>query len=141
MWLVLSLLGRWQRRTYNLTTAESGGNAAQPDFLKVDHDKRREALAKASPGEAVEPPPQRTRFARLAGYAATFFAVITLIVATLKAVTSLDEYTAMASEAATLVTDTDAMATAVRDYWPGILVAILVIVVQVGRVVLTLRKN
>lgn len=141
LWLLLSLYARWQRRTYELTRAESGGTAKQPDFLKVDHEKRRAALERGKPvGTIDEATPTTSRLARLAGYSATLFAVLTLIVAVLKAITSLDEYTQMASEAASLVTDTDAMATVLRDYWPGLLIAIAVILVQVGRLVSTLKK-
>lgn len=142
LWLVLSVFVRWQGRAYNLTRAETGGRAAQPEFLKVDHEQRRAALERGAGPEqkAQEAPRTRSRYARLAGYAATVFALLTLIVAALKAVTSLDEYTAMASEAATLLGDTEAMAAVLRDYWPGLLVAIAVILVQVGKVVATLRK-
>ncbi len=142
LWIVLSLYARWQRRAYNLTHAEKGGTGAQPEFLKVDHEKRRAALERGKPvAESAEAPPPRTRYSRIAGYAATLFAVLTLLVAVLKAVTSLDDYTEMASEAASLVTDTDAMATVLRDYWPGLLIALAVILVQVGRLVTTLRKT
>ena len=142
LWLILSLYARWQRRTYNLTYAEKGGKGAEPDFLKVDHEKRKAALERGTRREevAVAAPP-RTRYSRIAGYAATLFAVLTLLVAVLKAVTSLDEYTAMASEAASLVTDTDAMGAVLRDYWPGLLIAVAVILVQVGKLVTTLKKT
>lgn len=142
LWLVLSLFDRWRRRKYNLTYAESGGTASEPDFLKVDHEKRRAALERGKPAAPVAvAAPAPTRYGRLAGYAATLFAVFALVVAVLKAMTSLDEYTAMANEAAKLVTDTDAMSAVLRDYWPGLIVAVLVILVQVGRLLATLKKT
>jgi len=142
-WLVLSLYARWQSRTYNLTRAETGGAGADADFLKVDHDKRKAALERGRPADQAPAvaAPAGSRYSRLAGYAATLFAALTLGVAVLKAMTSLDEYTAMASEAASIVTDTDAMGAVLRDYWPGLLIAVAVILAQVGRFVTTLKKT
>lgn len=52
LWLVTSVIGVMHRRAYNLTHAESGGSKdIKPDFLKVDHAKRKEAIAR---GEAYD---------------------------------------------------------------------------------------
>lgn len=142
VWLMLGLYARWQRRAYNLTHAEKGRGGVQPDFLKVDHAKREAALERGRPAaEPVVAVQAASRYSRLAGLAATVFAVLTLLVAVLKAVTSLDEYTAMASEAVELVTNTEAMGAVLRDYWPGLLVALAVVLVQVGKFVSTLKKT
>jgi uncharacterized membrane protein len=45
LWLVTSLIGYFHRRAYNLTRAESGPSKnIQPDFLKVDKEKRQAAI-------------------------------------------------------------------------------------------------
>jgi hypothetical protein len=53
VWLVLSLIGWWRRRAYNLTIASTAGRnkKAQPGFLSVDHDAREDAILR---GEAHE---------------------------------------------------------------------------------------
>lgn len=52
LWLVTSVIGAMHRRAYNLTHAESGRSKdIRPDFLKVDHAKRKEAIER---GEAYD---------------------------------------------------------------------------------------
>ena len=120
-WFGLALLDRWRRRTYNLTVAERGGSGATPDFLKVDRAKREAALERGRPVAETPPmvPPPTTRWSRITGYAATVCAGLTLIVAALTALTSVEDYTKMAGEAANLVANVDAIGAGVRDYWPG----------------------
>jgi hypothetical protein len=66
--------------------AERDGTAAQPDFLTVDHDKRREAIERGRrldpAGGAADTPP-RSRWSRLAGYAATAVSALTLFSASI----------------------------------------------------------
>ena len=138
-WLFLSIFNRWKRRTYNLTVAESGGAATKPDFLKIDRAKRQAALERGTATRIAAPPPT-ARWSRITGYAATVCAGLTLIVATLTALTSIEDYTEMAGTAANLVTDTEQFGTILREYWPGLLVAIAVIVVQAYRFLVTVRR-
>lgn len=53
IWLALAIFVYWRRRAANLTpvTAPSPNRKAQPDFLNVDHEARREAIAR---GEAFD---------------------------------------------------------------------------------------
>ncbi|MEL7199717.1 MAG: hypothetical protein AAGL10_15510 [Pseudomonadota bacterium] len=46
LWVVLSLIGWWRRRAYNLTVASTAGRnkKAQPDFLNVDEKARKEQI-------------------------------------------------------------------------------------------------
>ncbi len=46
VWLILSLIGWWRRRAYNLTIASTAkaNKKAQPDFLSVDEKARKEAV-------------------------------------------------------------------------------------------------
>lgn len=46
VWVILSLIGWWRRRAYNLTIASTAKKRkkAQPDFLKVDEKARKEAI-------------------------------------------------------------------------------------------------
>ena len=46
LWAVLSLIGWWRRRAYNLTVAStaSRNKTAQPDFLNVDEKARKEQI-------------------------------------------------------------------------------------------------
>ena len=71
IWLALSIFVYWRRRAANLTpvTAPRPNKKAQPDFLNVDHQARREAIAR---GEAFEEKLQEREAeeARLAALAA-----------------------------------------------------------------------
>lgn len=144
VWILLAIYDWWRRKNYNLTTAERASTATTPDFLKVDHEKRREALERGRPrsagAEAVEAP-QRTKLSGAAGMAATFFAVLTLIVAAIKAINDVEAYSEMASNTAAMLTDAGRIEAMIRDFWPGLLIALAVILVQVGRVVSVLRKT
>ena len=46
VWLLLSLIGWWRRRAYNLTVASTAkrNKKAQPEFLSVDEKARKEAI-------------------------------------------------------------------------------------------------
>ncbi|MEL7190173.1 MAG: hypothetical protein AAGK17_11520, partial [Pseudomonadota bacterium] len=46
LWVVLSLIGWWRRRAYNLTVASTAGRnkKAQPDFLNIDEKARKEQI-------------------------------------------------------------------------------------------------
>ena len=50
VWLVLSLIGWWRRRAYNLTIASTAARnkKAQPGFLTVDHDAREAAIQRGA---------------------------------------------------------------------------------------------
>lgn len=101
LWLVTSVIGYFHRRAYNLTHAESGTSQnIKPDFLKVDREKRAEAVAR---GEAFDrtlvererkkAPPSPVDgacyWSRLAATAAAVIGLVATIVGTLQKISSI----------------------------------------------------
>src|SRR5262245_28301837 len=53
LWLLMSIIGYFHRRAYNLTLAESGGRPIKPDFLKVDKKRRKDAIERGEEYDEV----------------------------------------------------------------------------------------
>ncbi|MEP0190003.1 MAG: hypothetical protein ABJP70_06520 [Erythrobacter sp.] len=55
IWFVLSIIGWWRRRAYNLTIASTAkrNKKAQPDFLKVDEKARAKAIDRGKAHEEM----------------------------------------------------------------------------------------
>jgi hypothetical protein len=100
IWLVTAIIGAMHRRAYNLTHAESGRSKnIQPDFLKVDKEKREAAidrgeqfdrkLAKpAAPGNAVG---SALTLSRIAASASALIGLLFTAVTTMQRVGSTDQ--------------------------------------------------
>jgi hypothetical protein len=133
IWLVTGVIGYFHRRAYNLTRAESGGSGpVKPDFLKVDRQKREEAIER---GEAytevleersVNPPeasPGVKKLGTVSRTGALITAAFTLIAAIFGALTRMSSLQAGVEQ----LSSWDSFASMVREYPVGAVVAVLVI--------------
>jgi hypothetical protein len=99
VWLMTSVIGALQRRTYNLTHAESGrSKKVLPDFLSVDRKKREAAIARGELyHDALRREAQRDpvgSVSRWSGVGATLAALVGLFfmaVTTLSGVVRVDQ--------------------------------------------------
>lgn len=89
-WIVLALISRWHKKTYNLTKAETRPVQVKdkPAFLKVDHEARAEAIARGDAyvrpddaAAAAEEAPQAAQSSGLVGRFLILVRIATLLFA------------------------------------------------------------
>jgi uncharacterized membrane protein len=142
LWLVTSVIGYFQRRAYNLTHAESGASKnIKPDFLKVDHEKRKSAIERgeayagtiAARGGASPAVESLISWSRIAATGAAIIGLIATIIGTLEKIgkiqTTVEQYSSW-----------DQFVELVRQHQIGALVAVIVITANVIVVVKKMQK-
>jgi len=145
VWAVLALIGWYQRRSYNLTAVDqAAAKRTQADFLKVDHDAREDALARGdayveqrereAADESPLPPEQQAapaktgvgRFSQVARIGAVLFAMVNVVVVGAGALMRAEGTHQFFSQ----LSDWQRWQVLWENYWIGLLVAVLVILLQ-----------
>jgi hypothetical protein len=132
LWAVTGTIAYFHRRAYNLTRAESSHSQnIKPDFLKVDKDKRQQALDRGAAYDQVlqgraAPSPVETAslWSRFAAMATAVLALITLMVGTLNSVGALQQ-------GVEKISNWDTLSQLVSDHKAGTVVALIVIAANV----------
>jgi hypothetical protein len=98
LWAVLSVMGYWHRRAYNLTQAESvRSRDITPDFLRVDQKKRDELIAKGKEFDAKRDSPptgvsRANRTARVIVFVTALFSFLTAAAAAMLKVGEMQRF-------------------------------------------------
>lgn len=137
IWLVTGVMGYLHRRAYNLTHAESGRSQnIKPDFLKVNKKAHEEAVERGEAfdqklrereGETPTPPASTDFLERLARIGTTLTAIFGLIAAVVGTLTKADALQAGFDN----ITSFQKLATIVKTYPIGALVAVIVVVANI----------
>lgn len=143
IWLGLALLDRLNRRAYNLTVADRTGNGGrQPDFLKVDEEKRAAAIEagkafdeKVARSEAAAAPGRNAAQA-YAGWGAGLFAFLTLATAIIGAFARVEYY----DTAVRQISNFERLGQIIETYWLGFIVVLLLIAIQIYQFIVTVKK-
>ncbi|MCI4666274.1 MAG: hypothetical protein MRY74_16295 [Neomegalonema sp.] len=148
VWVVLAVLDYLNRRAYNLTMADRGGNGgAQPDFLRVDGDKREEArrageafdekMRARDAAEAGEPSAPNQSALSLTKIITLIFAVITAITVIVGAIGRIEYYDA----AVRRLSSWERFVEIVNAYWPGFIIVALIVAAQIYHAIRHVRAG
>jgi Na+-transporting methylmalonyl-CoA/oxaloacetate decarboxylase gamma subunit len=137
LWIVLKIIGFFMRRAYNLTQAETASSKnLKPDFLKVDHDQRKELIERGKQFDlAYQPPVQKAVTATRFGVIIS--ALITFGSATFFALGRIEDY----DETWRKLTTAHKFGAILKSHPIGFVVAILIIIGGVTQLVMALRKK
>ncbi len=143
VWMGLLLIGYFHRRAYNLTISESAKGGKSPDFL--DKTGRSERIReKAKPfdermaAEAAERSATSTdRLRNFVRSVTSLAAILTFVVAIIGAIARIQMYDSFVENLSSL----EHFINIIKTYWIGATVAGIIILVQLIRVVITLRRN
>ncbi len=142
LWLVVAIARAMHRRAYNLTKAETARprSDVEPSFLKVDEEAREEALrrgdeyvrpADAEAAEeaaaATEPDSIWRRWGLFSRLGIVTIAVAHVAIAVVSSVAMMRD----AEEVLNKLSTSECLVTVVTRYWPGFLLALVVIVAEV----------
>jgi len=143
LWMVLSLIGYFHRRAYNLTVSESARGGKSPDFL--DNTGRSERIReKAKPFDermaaeaAARSATSTDKFCSLVRSVTSLASILTFVVAIIGAVARIQMYDSFVENVSSL----QHFINIIKTYLIGATVAGVIILVQLIRVVITLRRN
>jgi len=156
LWLVATAVTHLHRRAYNLTKAETDSQrkAAQPGFLKVDHEARSEAIKRGDeyvrpadreePGVESAPAERRLSFWQRWGFLARAGALVVALAHIVVAALSLPAMARRVTEGMQRIQEAStggSLEEMLKRYWIGFALAAIVIGAQVGRFAWSLRKK
>lgn len=149
VWLAFVGLDYLNRRDYNLTVADRGGSGGpDPDFLKVDHEKREAARRagavfdhkmedRAEAAAAGEPTPNARKAIGVAKFSTVFFAFASAATVAIGSLGRIEFY----DEAARRLSSWDRMAELISTYWLGFLVVAVLIAAQIYHAIRQARAD
>lgn len=153
IWLVLTILDYLNRRAYNLTVSDRGGDPGEtPGFLKVDHEKRAAAqrageafdekikardAAEAAAADAATSGGAARQALSLARLGTIALAIISVATAAIGAIGRIEYY----DEAARRLTSWERLTEIISTYWLGFVVVAALLAIQIYQAIRQVRAG
>lgn len=141
LWLVLAVVSHLHKRAYNLTVAETAKGGKQPDFLDNTgrSEKIREKAIAFDERIAAENAPETpaTKACSIVRTITSIAALATFLVAIAGAVARIQMYDNLVEN----MSSVEHFLSIIRTHWLGATVAAIIILVQLARLVFSIKNN